>query len=630
MHVGGGEHGQLQGAQVLKRPVGGDLRGDAAGQGDVVGQEVAGLAHVLALHHVVLGGVDDALGVVGGEGAAVRVEVGDVVAAAVVAVVVDHDGEGIAVGDLLALVGHGGHAAAGRGAVVQHVGEAVAVDHVVVGQVLGAHERAVFVHLDLGGGELQPRAQLLAAHGDLVEPVFVAVEAEHVAQDDLALRNQVFLVAGGQRGRDGQLRRRVVRGIVGGVFAGVVIRAPDLHAVDQVHEGRGRGAQVRRREVARGGADGLEHVLVPGGLLVGLEGGLERLVHGVALHVHGLGLDGEVPVRLVVGHQRLADHGALGIGRDHGHHVARRVGDLGHGVEVLMPGEHQVDGVRLLDQPADEVGLRVRVDAAVAVEHDQVGGLVHLLLVVQVGVDHVREVDALPVGGHVPLGDVGVADAHDGHLHPVIVKDAVGVVAVPGGPVLRFVGVGGGVQVIGHGDPHLVLAPGGGRGQVAQLAVEDVQAVVVFVVAGHEQVIVHHAQRLHGRVLRVGLIEGVVVRQRRALHQVAAVAQEHVFVLCALLFHIGSHARQALSVLARLADVRRVVGGVELSVNVRGAQEEDLDRIPGRLAEGPYRHEQTQNQQDRQQSCASMLHVHDSFFHVWLYVRFKHCTLIIS
>lgn len=116
-------------------------------------------------------------------------------------------------------------------------------------------------------------------------------------------------------------------------------------------------------------------------------------------------------------------------------------------------------------------------------------------------------------------------------------------------------------------------------------------------VAGHKQVVVHHAQRLHGRVLRVRLIEGVVVRQRRALHQVAAVAQEHVFVLCALLLHIGGHARQALSVLAGLADIRGVFGRVELSMDVRGAQEEDFDRIPGRLAEGPYRHDQTENEQ---------------------------------
>ena len=262
-----------------------------------------------------------------------------------------------------------------------------------------------------------------------------------------------------------------------------------------------------------------------------------------------------------------------------------------------MPGKHQVDGIRLPDQPADEIGFDVRVDAAVAVEHDQVGGRVHLLLVVQVGVNHAREVDALPVFGHVPLGHVGVADAHHRHLHPVEVEDAVGIVAVPGSPVPGFVGVGGRVQIIGHGDPYLVLALGGGRGQVGQLPGENVHAVVVFVVAGHKQVIVHHAQRLHGRVLRVRLIEGVVVRQRRALHQIAAVAQEHVFVLRALLFDVGGHARQPPCVLAGLADVRGVVGGVELSMDVRGAQEEDVHRVAGRLAEGPYRHEQTKNQQ---------------------------------
>ena len=491
-----------------------------------------------------------------------RVEVGDVVAAAVVAVVVDHDGEGIAVGDLLALVGHGGHAAAGRGAVVQDVGEAVAVDDVVVGQVLCAHERAVLVHLDLGGGKLQPRAQLLAAHGDLVEPVLIPVEAEHVAQDDLAFGNQVFRVAGGQRRGDGQLRRRVVRGIVGGVFAGVVIGAPDLHAVDEVHEGRGRGAKARGGEVPGRLADGLEHVLVPGRLLVGPERLLQLGVDGVVLHVHVLGRDGEGIVALVVGHQRLAQHAALGVGRDHRHRVARRVGDLGHGVEVLMPREHQVDGVGLLDQAADEVRLGVRVDAAVAVEHDQIGGGVHLLLVVLVGVDDAREVDALPVGGHVPLGYVGVADAHHGHLHAVIVKDAVGVVAVPGGPVLRLLAVGRLVEVVGHGNPHLILLLGGLGGEVIELALKDFQAVVEFMIARHKQVVVHHPKRLGRRVLRLRLVEGVVVGQGRALHQVAGIAEEYVVVFLPHFLHIGRHAGHALLVLARLAHVHRVVGCV--------------------------------------------------------------------
>ena len=77
----------------LDAPGGVDGGRDLAGLADVVRQEVPGLALILALDHVVLGGVDDAIRVIGQELAAVFVQILDVVAAAVVAVVVDDYGK---------------------------------------------------------------------------------------------------------------------------------------------------------------------------------------------------------------------------------------------------------------------------------------------------------------------------------------------------------------------------------------------------------------------------------------------------------------------------------------------------------------------------------------------------------
>src|SRR5699024_7648066 len=112
--------------------------------------EVPGLTLVLTLNHVVLGGVDDPVGIVGLKFTAVFVEVLDIVAAAVIAVVVDHNGELGVVGHLFAVVGHGDNPGTLRLAGIDDIGEALAVDDIIVGQAAPDIHGAVVPYVDLG------------------------------------------------------------------------------------------------------------------------------------------------------------------------------------------------------------------------------------------------------------------------------------------------------------------------------------------------------------------------------------------------------------------------------------------------------------------------------------------------
>lgn len=116
---------------------------------------------------------------------------------------------------------------------------------------------------------------------------------------------------------------------------------------------------------------------------------------------------------------------------------------------VLVTAEDQIDGVGLGDQPADEIGLGVGINAGVAGQDDEVGLLSHFLLIVLVGLNDVGEIDALPVGGDVPLGDIGVANAHHSHGDAIVVIELIGGIAVPGAPVGGFATLLGGIQVVG-------------------------------------------------------------------------------------------------------------------------------------------------------------------------------------
>ena len=113
---------------------------------------------------------------------------------------------------------------------------------------------------------------------------------------------------------------------------------------------------------------------------------------------------------LVVGHDDLADGFGLGIGLHDGDALAVGIigrEDLG---AVFVAGEHKVDRIGILHQVLHRVhgqvaGLGGVGHAAVGHNGDHVGLGLHLRLIVLIGLVNARKVDALPVGGDVPLGD---------------------------------------------------------------------------------------------------------------------------------------------------------------------------------------------------------------------------------
>ena len=361
----------------------------------------------------------------------------------------------------------------------------------------------------------------LAAHGDLIEPVFKAVQLEHIAQIDIALVDDIGVIARGQRRRNGELRRFIIGGILRRVLARVVIRAPELNGVDQIHKRGGRGAKVGRREIIGSRADLLEHIFVPGGFLIGLQDLHQIFVQSIVFHVLQLRRDGGLFGGLVIADRDLGNGARLGIGLQNGNLFAIGVLDLPDLVVMLMTGESKGNGIGLLDQALDVVGTLVAVHAAVGCDHDHVGLFLHFRLIVLVGLDNIGKIDALPVSGDVPLGNVGVAERNDGHLDAVKVLDHIGLIAFPGLPVLGLVAVGGRVQIVGHADSELLFVLGGGRSGIVQLAVKDVQPVVELMVAHDPHIIADGAERLNGRILNFRLIECVVIGQRCPLNGIA-------------------------------------------------------------------------------------------------------------
>ena len=558
----------------LKLPSGGDGRGNGLCVADVVGQEVAGLALILALDHIELRRIDDTVGIVLLELAAVCVQPFNVVAAAVVAVVVDDNGKGLVSGDFLAVVGHGNDALTFGLRVVDDIREAFAVDHVVVGQVAGVDRRLAVNDLDLGSGKLEPLVDFLALHGDLIEPVFKAIELEHIAKVDVALVDDVGVIAGGQRCGDRKLRGLIVGLVVRGVLAGVVVSAPELNGVDEVHERRRLRAKLLCSEVRGSFADLLEHVLVPSSVLVRLQDLHEFLVQLVVFHVNDRGGNGGLAGLDVVGDLDLRDRAGLGERLENMDVLALGVLKGPVLVVVLVAGESERDGVGLLDQFFNEVGLDVAVDAAVSDDNDHVGLFLHFRLILLVGFDNVGKIDAFPVCGDIPSRDVRVAEADDRDLYAVKVLDDVGIIASPCRPVLAFVAVGRGIEVVGQADGNLLLRFGRGGGRVVELAAEDVQTVVELMVADDPHIVADGTEGLDGRIVGLGLIERIIIGQRSALNGIAHIDDiQVVAVFRALLLDVGGNTGQAALVGSALRNIDRIIRSEDLAVQVGGHKE---------------------------------------------------------
>ncbi len=207
-------------------------------------------------------------------------------------------------------------------------------------------------------------------------------------------------------------------------------------------------------------------------------------------------------------------------------------------------------------------------------DDDHVGFGLHLGFVVLVGIVDACEVDPIMVG-RIPLVDVGVAEADDSNLHAVKILDDVGIIILPGFvPLFGEVAAFCSIQVVRHGNRHLLLRAGGSGGRVVQLTVQDVQTVVELMVADDPHVVADGTESLDGGIAVGFLVEECVVPcQRRALNGVACVGnKEVVAVLCPHLLDVSGNAGEAALIGAALLIGLGIVGCVDLTMHVRGRE----------------------------------------------------------
>ena len=238
---------------------------------------------------------------------------------------------------------------------------------------------------------------------------------------------------------------------------------------------------------------------------------------------------------------------------------------------MLMAGEDAGNAVRLLHKTLHEVRAFVRADAAVGHDDDHVRLFEHFRLIVLIGLDNIRKVDALPVGGDIPLRDIRVAEADDGDLNAVHFLNDIGGIAVPCLPILFLVAVGLDIKVVCHADGKLLLRLSACGNRIIELPLEDLQAVVELVIAHDPHIVADGTQRLDGRIVLLGLLECVIVSQRSALDRIAEVSDKQVVsVLFTHFPDVGCYTGQAAFIGAALRLIHRVVRGVDLTVQVRG------------------------------------------------------------
>ena len=99
-------------------------------------------------------------------------------------------------------------------------------------------------------------------------------------------------------------------------------------------------------------------------------------------------------------------------------------------------------------------------------------------------------------------------------------------------------------------------------------------------VANDPHVVADGAERLDGGVVDFGLVERIVVGQRRALNGIAQIGNvEVVAVLRPHLLDIGGNAGQTAAVAAALFIAGGVIRRIDLAVQVRGYEEREIDGL---------------------------------------------------
>ena len=102
-------------------------------------------------------------------------------------------------------------------------------------------------------------------------------------------------------------------------------------------------------------------------------------------------------------------------------------------------------------------------------------------------------------------------------------------------------------------------------------------------VARNPEVVAQGTEGLHGGVVRLGLVEGVVVGQRRTLNGVAKVREIEIFaVFRAHLLDVGGDAGQAGGACPAGFIAGGVICGIDLAVQVRGDEERKLRGLRSR------------------------------------------------
>ncbi len=409
--------------------------------------------------------------------------------------------------------------------------------------------------VELAGAHLQPLLDGGPVHLDHLQGVRVDVEVGDVAQGDVTLGHigEVIdaVAPATERGRHrqdriGLLEQAVFLQLLGVAALGIahqLHRGVVLHQGEEAVDGRGDLAERLVQPLVGGVVIGLHqvhHPLIHGAALAGVDlaqAGLALFHLPLAVHLLQLEVDDAEVVAPVAGHH----------GRDAAEGTGlvvhlRQIREVAGEVLVGMAQHQGIDPLHLGQVPGGVLhhGLvAAGVDAGMGHHHHQIGALgTHLGHVVVRGLDHVGHHHLAFQMAFVPLQHLGRGQAQNAHLDGLTLTLVVGHLAIQqqvGGELVATpLNLPLGVPLEGRRLEHVGVHIGelGSRQHLAEV-VQAVVELVVAEVAGVIAELVHrleHRVRLLLQVTGAGLFEDVV-RQRRALDQVAVVEQQVVGVL---------------------------------------------------------------------------------------------------
>ncbi len=109
---------------------------------------------------------------------------------------------------------------------------------------------------------------------------------------------------------------------------------------------------------------------------------------------------------------------------------------------------------------------------------------------------------------------------------------------------------------------------------------QDLQAEVVFVIADSHRVVVQRAHHEHHRIWRRVVLATMKRREWRTLDRIAGIDQQNVRLFFADAFDQRGNLRKA----AIVSLVGVVIDGVDVAVQIRGAEDRDLNALRGKAS----------------------------------------------